>query len=56
MRAEILRALAVKTENGESENAVELFGENRNIRSYWAVTSRNKTVYHARSVTRKCES
>ena len=44
-RAEILRALAVKAENGESENAVQLFEENRNIRSYYAVTHRNKTVY-----------
>lgn len=44
-RAEILRALAVKAENGESDNAVQLFEENRNIRSYYTVTPRNKTVY-----------
>lgn len=44
-RAEVLRALAVKAENGESENAVQLFEENRNIRSYYAVAPRNKTVY-----------
>lgn len=44
-RAEILRALAVKAENGESEDAVQLLEENRNIRSYYAVSHRNKTVY-----------
>lgn len=44
-RAEILRALAAKAENGESEDAVRLFEENRNIRSYYAVSHRNKTVY-----------
>ena len=44
-RAEILRTLAIKAENGESEDAVQIFEENRNIRSYYAVTPKNKTVY-----------
>ena len=44
-RAEILRALAVKAENGQSESAVQLFEENRYIHSYYAVSHRSKTVY-----------
>ena len=40
-----MRALAVKAGNGESKDAVQLFEDNRNIRSYYAVSHRNKTVY-----------
>lgn len=44
-RAEVLRANSVKVEKGESESATRILEENRNIRSYYAITPRNKTVY-----------